>query len=95
MDGNQLDQFVNDMKTIIIKFKKQKVVICGHPEAIEKAKRMIDGDKDEFAIYDFHFVPNELFEKDTLYMITDEDAKNAIIELMEIFEKEKENKNYE
>lgn len=95
MDENQLNQLVIDMKTIVAKFKKQKVVICGHPEAIEKAKKIIDSDKDEFAIYDFHFMPNEYFEKDNLYMVTDEKFKDAIIKLMEKAEKNKENKSNE
>lgn len=90
MDANQ---FVNDIKTIMIKFKKEKIVICGHPEAIEKAKKMIDSDKEQFSIYNFYFMSDAFFEKDQLYMITDERVKNVIISLLE--RAEKENKDHE
>lgn len=90
MDTNQ---FVNDIKTIMIKFKKEKIVICGHPEAIEKAKKMIDSDKEQFSIYNFYFMSDVFFEKDQLYMITDERVKNVIISLLE--RAEKENKDHE
>ena len=89
-----MDQIVLDFKELIVKFKdtKQKILICGNQESIQKAQKILNNHKDEFKDYEFvyHTVPDSfLVKEEELFMMSYEDTNiGKFMNLLEDIENE-------